>query len=78
MTNNQVSSGRVWSKLAVLIGFLSILGLQMPPLRAQVVGATLSGTVNDASGAVVPKADITITDTDTGVTRTVWTKGPKR
>src|SRR5215831_7746547 len=35
--------------------------------------ATLSGTVLDANGAVVPAANITITDTATGVQRTATT-----
>ena len=36
---------------------------------AQVSGATLSGTVKDSSGGVVPKAKVAITDTGTAVTR---------
>src|SRR4029077_7599512 len=38
---------------------------------AQVAGATLTGTVKDSSGAVIPNAQVTITDVATGVTRTV-------
>jgi hypothetical protein len=38
---------------------------------AQVSGATLTGTVKDSSGAVIPNAQIAITDVATGVTRTV-------
>src|ERR1700730_15793930 len=38
---------------------------------AQVAGATLTGTVKDSSGAVIPNAQVAITDTATGVTRTV-------
>ncbi|PYS07901.1 MAG: hypothetical protein DMG15_28815, partial [Acidobacteria bacterium] len=38
---------------------------------AQVAGATLSGTIRDASGAVIPGAMVSIRDTATGIVRTV-------
>ena len=38
---------------------------------AQVSGATLTGTVMDSSGAVIPNAQVAITDVATGITRTV-------
>src|ERR1700736_5008075 len=38
---------------------------------AQVSGATLTGTVKDSSGAVIPNAQVVITDVATGVSRTV-------
>src|SRR5487761_92903 len=43
------------------------------PAHAQVVGATLSGIVADASGAVMPQAQVSITNVATGVTRVVTT-----
>ncbi len=43
-------------------------------LHAQTAGTgTITGTVTDSSGAVVPKVGILITDTDTGVTRETTT-----
>src|SRR5216117_1922038 len=40
---------------------------------AQVINATLSGTVTDASGALIPGVEITAKNTDTGVVSTVVT-----
>jgi hypothetical protein len=42
---------------------------------AQVAGATLTGTVKDSSGAVIPNAQVAITDTATGITRTISSNG---
>ena len=40
-------------------------------LWAQVTNGTISGTVRDASGAVVPGVSVTVRNLDTGVSRTV-------
>ena len=40
------------------------------PVLAQVINATLSGTVTDATGALVPGVGITARNTDTGVAST--------
>ncbi len=40
---------------------------------AQVSGATLTGTVKDASGAVIPNAQVSVTNTATGVNRRIVT-----
>jgi outer membrane receptor protein involved in Fe transport len=40
---------------------------------AQVAGATLTGTVKDSSGGVIPNAQVVITDVATGISRTVST-----
>jgi hypothetical protein len=57
--------------LAVFALLLS-LGLA-PRLKAQVVGATLSGTVTDPSGAALLNTEVSIRNKATGVTRVVVT-----
>jgi hypothetical protein len=54
---------------------LGLLVLSLPNRAfAQLAGsATITGTVTDASGAVVPAADVTIRNTDTGIERKTQT-----
>jgi hypothetical protein len=49
----------------VLIVFLSVQA------HAQVAGATLTGTVSDTSGAVIPGAQVSIKNVATGITRNI-------
>ena len=51
---------------AILLGFSA-------PLMGQAVNATLLGTVTDLSGGVVAGANVTITEMNTGVTRSATT-----
>src|ERR1700687_3586280 len=56
----------------------SIAGLALSlfissPIHAQVAGATLQGTVTDDSGSSVPKADVSVRNTATGIVRDVAT-----
>ena len=60
---------RVQRFLAVVLVVLVSAGLAY----SQAVNATLLGTVTDASGAVVPNAKITITETQTSVVRATQT-----
>src|SRR5258707_15600886 len=50
----------------ILIGFSE-------PVRGQAVNATLLGTVTDSSGAAVANVKMTITETNTGISRTSQT-----
>ena len=54
----------VWIFLLAIIGILGT-----GHAYAQVAGATLTGTVKDSSGAVIPNAQISITDLATSVSR---------
>src|SRR5579884_75354 len=52
---------------------LCALFLLLAPVYAQKITGTISGTVTDPSGAVVPNATVTITNIATGLVRTVTT-----
>src|SRR5690242_6857025 len=56
-----------------LLGLLLVLGSFAFDVRAQAVYGSISGTVTDPSGAVVPGATVTITDVDRKTTETVTT-----
>ena len=55
-------------------GTVVMIVLTQASAWAQATGQ-MSGTVRDASGAVLPGVTITVTQTDTGFTRTVVTEG---
>ena len=63
-------------RLFALAIAMALLLCPAMPLHAQTAATgTITGTVMDGSGAVVANASVLITDTDTGVTRTVPTTG---
>src|SRR5882724_906608 len=57
--------------MAILLATI-FLGFSQP-VRGQAVNATLLGTVTDSSGAAVSNAKVTITETNTGISRTSQT-----
>ncbi len=61
-------------KFQVCVIFLVTL-MMAATLSAQNITATITGTVTDATGAVIPGATVTATNTATGLTRTVQSTG---
>src|SRR5207245_2538116 len=59
-----------WSLFALVLIYGATAHL---PAGAQVAGGTISGTVVDSSGRVIPGAQIAITNVDTGVSRSAAT-----
>jgi hypothetical protein len=58
--------------IAVGFAFAVLTGT---PLRAQIVGGTITGTVQDGSGAALPDATVKVRNVETGAIRTVMS-GP--
>ena len=57
----------------LVLVLLALTVLAVTPAPAQVAGATLSGTVSDASGAAVPNAKVSIKNNATSVVTEVTT-----
>ena len=54
-----------------MVKLLTLLLVCCVPLAAQNISCSISGMVQDAAGAIVPNADITLADEQTGFVRTV-------
>src|SRR6516164_11243671 len=70
--NRLCLSGRC-TVVACVVSFLFFLCVPNTHAQASKVGATLEGTVSDSSGAVVPGAELTLTNTLTNQVRSVTT-----
>ncbi|MEY2412414.1 MAG: hypothetical protein QOD84_1020, partial [Acidobacteriaceae bacterium] len=66
------SFAKTFSLVALLLVLFHTFGLQ-PVLQAQVAGGTISGTVKDSQGSVIPSAEVVITNIETGVSRPTTT-----
>ena len=72
MTRNGQFLRVKWATGALhLIVWLAVLGLGAMPLFAQFDTGTITGTVTDPSGAVVPQAAVTIVNTGTSIQRSL-------
>ncbi len=60
-------------KVSAFIAIFALAPLTVSVVRAQVDTATIVGTVQDATGAVVPGASVAVTATDTGIKTTART-----
>jgi hypothetical protein len=49
---------------------LVLLATTTSPALAQITSATISGTIKDETGGVLPGVDVVITNLETGLTRT--------
>src|SRR5437660_9276869 len=59
--------------MRILCALLGLCVLLVGLSYGQAVTGSLLGTVTDSSGAAVPNAKVTITDTNTGISRTTTT-----
>src|SRR6202046_5027700 len=77
MTQIHISSifSRYGKNVAVVAAlFLTLcIALSLPRALAQAIFGSVNGVVTDPTGAAIPNASITITDTDKGTTRVVTT-----
>lgn len=62
-------------KSLALLVFVCLLVCCCPGAHAQSVNGVVTGTVTDPSGAVVPGAAVTLTNTGTGIAQTATTSG---
>ena len=73
---NECKKKRSGASIMILLFSIGVLGAGLlatvlsQPLNAQVLYGSVSGTVSDPSGAVIPGAQVTIVNDTTGFTRT--------
>jgi Carboxypeptidase regulatory-like domain len=73
--NRSVSMRGLKKPLLFLLGILCLLGLNVGSAVAQFDTGTLGGTTVDSSGALLPGASVTVSNTGTGATVTLKSNG---
>jgi hypothetical protein len=69
-TGSSFRSGASSRKLITVLSVILALGaVSIRPMRAQVTVGAIVGTITDATGAAVPSAAVTISNTDTAISR---------
>ena len=76
MYSTQVLSPKcAWKAIGWFAGLFCVLLLSNGTIRAQQASGSVVGTISDNGGAVVPNATVTLTNVDTGDTRTANSNG---
>ena len=57
----------------MLFAFVALLLIGSPDVLAQLTTATISGTIKDSSGGVLPGVAVTVKHVETGISRSVVT-----
>ncbi|MGC2154422.1 MAG: carboxypeptidase-like regulatory domain-containing protein, partial [Terriglobales bacterium] len=74
MMQNAQLSGVTWARRAFhAIALLAVVVFGALPMLAQFDTGTITGTVTDTSGAIVPSAAITVTNVGTGLQKSMVT-----
>ena len=60
-------------RLRVVLALVLLATTTAPPAFAQITSATISGTIKDETGGVLPGVDVVIRNVETGLTRSVVT-----
>jgi hypothetical protein len=74
MQHTLLGCGRLTTTLSLILAGLTLL-VYTSPAHAAEVTASITGTVSDSTGAVIPGCSVTLTNTGTNVSRTIQAGG---